>query len=414
MPTVIEAPASAGFHLMAKPSGPACNLDCAYCFYLDKEALFDRKATRRMAPDVLEAYIRQTIAATPADHPVAFTWQGGEPTLLGLDFYRQAVALQQRYGAGRVIENSFQTNGTLIDAEWAAFLAQNRFLVGLSLDGPADIHDRYRRYANGNPSHAKVEAAWHLLRAAGVEVNVLACVDAHSSRHPLEIYRYLRGLGVEFIQFTPVVERKAGAADKARGFDLNGPGLDADAVLADFSVSPEGWGRFLAAVFEEWRRNDIGRAFVMNFEWTLAAHMGEPGVVCHHQKTCGRALIAEHDGSVYTCDHFAYPEYRLGDLTRDGLAAMVDSTAAAQFGAAKHETLPAQCLRCPHLEGCWGGCPKHRFLTSEDGEAGLNYLCAGYTHYLDAVTPWITALAALIRAGRDPAAIATLTSPPTL
>ncbi len=413
MSTAIEAlpPAKAGFHLMAKPSGPACNLDCTYCFYLDKEALFDRKGSRRMAPAVLEAYIRQTIAATPADHPVQFTWQGGEPTLLGLDFYRQAVALQRRHGAGRLIENSFQTNGTLIDADWARFLAEHRFLVGLSLDGPAAVHDRYRRYANGQPSHAKVLAAWHSLRAAGAEVNVLACVDAHSAQHALEVYRYLRGIGAEFIQFTPVVERAAGAADKARGFDLNSPAAAGDAPVADFSVTPEGWGRFLATVFEEWRRHDVGRVFVMNFEWTLASHMGEPGVVCHHQRECGRALIVEHDGAVYNCDHFAYPEYRLGDLARDSLAAMVDSTAAAAFGRAKHENLPAQCHRCPHLESCWGGCPKHRFLASEDGEAGLNYLCAGYTHYLDAISPWIATLARLIRANRDPALIARMDTP---
>lgn len=403
--------AADGFHLMAKPSGPACNLDCTYCFYLDKEALFDRKGTRRMSAQVLDAYVRQTIAATPPGHAVQFTWQGGEPTLLGLDFYRQAVALQARYGAGRAIENSFQTNGTLIDAQWAQFLAEHRFLVGLSLDGPAHIHDRTRRYANGQPSHDKVMAAWRLLAAAGAEVNILACVDSHSGDQPLEVYRYLRGIGARFIQFTPVVERLAGAADKARGFDLNGPGEARDAPVADFSVRPQAWGRFLATVFEEWRRHDVGEVFVMNFEWTLADHMGVPGGVCHHQRECGRALIVEHDGAVYNCDHFAYPEYRLGDLRQDSLAAMVDSSAAQAFGRAKHETLPAQCRRCPHLAACWGGCPKHRFATSVDGEAGLNYLCEGYTHYFSAVSPWMATLATLVRQGRDPAAIARLEQP---
>ena len=334
--------------------------------------------------------------------------------------YRRAVELQRQHGAGRLIENSFQTNGTLIDEAWARFLAEERFLVGLSLDGPAEIHDRYRRYANGQPSHARVLAAWHLLRRAGVEVNVLACVDAHSGRHPLEVYRYLRGIGAQFIQFTPVVERLAGAADKARGFVLASPADGAgevvpatasDAAVADFSVAPETWGSFLATVFDEWRRHDVGRVFVMNFEWTLASHLGAPGVVCHHQQECGRALIVEHDGAVYNCDHFAYPEYRLGDLTRDSLAAMVDSSAAAHFGQAKHETLPAQCRRCPHLQSCWGGCPKHRFLTSVDGEPGLNYLCAGYTGYLDAVTPWIATLGRLIREGDDPARVATMAAP---
>lgn len=403
--------ASGPFHLMAKPSGPACNLDCAYCFYLDKEALFDTRGTRRMSAEVLDAYVRQTIEATPAGVPVQFTWQGGEPTLLGIPFYERAVALQRLYGTGRAIENSFQTNGTLIDDDWACFLAENRFLVGLSLDGPAHVHDRYRRYANGNPSHGLVMQALVRLQRHGVETNVLACVDANSASHPLEVYRFLKQAGVQFIQFTPVVERLAGTVDKARGFELSGPGEAEGARVTDFSVDPLAWGQFLAAVFDEWRTHDVGRVFVMNFEWTLAAHMGEPGVVCHHQPECGRALIVEHEGSVYNCDHFAYPEYRLGDLRRDSLASMVDSTAAQAFGRAKHDTLPAQCRRCLHLEGCWGGCPKHRFIASEDGEPGLNYLCAGYTHYLQAVSPWIATLAGLIRAGRDPSAIAKMAVP---
>lgn len=410
MPSPTQA-AALPFHLMAKPSGPACNLDCSYCFYLDKEALFDRKQTRRMSPEVLEAYVRQTIAATPAGAPVQFTWQGGEPTLLGIDFYVRAVELQRQYGAGRTIENSFQTNGTLIDADWARFLAENRFLVGLSLDGPAFVHDRYRRYANGNPSHDKVMRGLGLLQAAGVEVNALACVDAHSAHHPLEIYRFLKEAGLQFIQFTPVVERMAGAADRTRGFDLNGPGRDADATLAEFTVGPRDWGAFLATVFDEWRRNDIGQVFVMNFEWTLAAFMGAPGVVCHHQPECGRALIMEHDGSVFNCDHYAYPEYRLGNVRSEALAAMVDSSAARAFGKAKSATLPAQCRRCPWLKGCWGGCPKHRFTQSEDGEPGLNYLCAGYTHYLETVTPWIATLARTLRDGRDPATVRALAAP---
>lgn len=396
---------------MAKPSGPACNLDCTYCFYLDKEALFDTRQTRRMSDATLEAYVRQTIAATPADAPVQFTWQGGEPTLLGLDFYRRAVSLQQQHGAGRVIENAFQTNGTLIDDDWAAFLAANGFLVGLSLDGPAFVHDRWRRYANGKPTHALVMAALERLQRHGVETNVLACVDAHSTQHPLAIYRFLRDAGVRFIQFTPVVERLAGPQDRARGFDLNGPGLDAGARLAPFSVSGEDWGRFLVTVFDEWRQHDVGSVFVMNFEWTLASAIGAPGVVCHHQPTCGRALIAEHDGSVFNCDHFAYPEYRLGNLRTDSLAAMVDSTRAREFGEAKHATLPDQCLRCPHLDRCWGGCPKHRFAVTEDGQPGLNHLCAGYAHYFASTAPWFATLATLLATGRDPALVMTLGQP---
>jgi len=389
---------------MAKPSGPACNLDCTYCFYLEKEALFDARATRRMSPEVLEAYIRGTIAATPAHQAVLFPWQGGEPTLLGIAFYQRAVALQRQYGAGRKIENSFQTNGTLIDDDWAKFLAENGFLVGLSLDGPAEIHDRYRRYRSGAPTHQLVMAALERLQRHGVNYNVLACVDAHSAQQPLEVYRFLKRHGVEFIQFTPVVERLADKDYAGKGFDLEGPG-GTGAELAEFTVKPEDWGRFLATVFDDWRRTDVGRVFIMNFEWSLAGLMKQPGVVCVHLPECGRALIVEHNGDVYSCDHFAYPEYKLGNLTTETVTAMVDSTRQRAFGKAKKDTLPGQCRSCAHLELCWGGCPKHRFLETKDGEAGLNYLCAGYTHYLDHVTPWLKTLAALLRAGRDPALI---------
>lgn len=399
------APAAAPFHILAKPSGPACNLDCAYCFYLEKEALFPEKKTRRMSDAVLEAYVRELIAATPGDQPVLFAWQGGEPTLLGLDFYRRAVALQQRYGAGRTIENSFQTNGTLIDEDWARFLAEERFLVGLSLDGPAEVHDRYRRYASGAPSHHLVMAALERLQRHGAEYNVLACVDRHSGQHPLKIYRFLKRQGVRFIQFTPVVERLAQGSYAEAGLDLNGPGMDAAAQVAPFSLRSADWGRFLSVVFEEWRRHDVGQTFVMNFEWTLAALMGQPGVVCVHQPDCGRALAMEHNGDVYSCDHFVYPEYRLGNLASESLASMVDSARQRAFGTAKSETLPGQCRRCPQLRGCWGGCPKQRFLTTADGEPGLNYLCEGYLRYLTTATPVLEHLAALLRAGRDPAEI---------
>lgn len=398
-----EHPASAPFHLMAKPSGPACNLDCTYCFYLDREALFDTRARRRMSPDTLEAYVRQTIAGTPPGAPVEFTWQGGEPTLLGLDFYVRALELQRHHGAGRPITNAFQTNGTLIDDNWAAFLAEQGFLVGLSLDGPAHVHDRWRRHANGKPTHAQVMAALDRLQRAGASYNVLACVDAHSQHHAEEVYRFLTGAGVEFIQFTPVLERLAGTADQAQGFDLARAEATDGARLAPYSVSPLGWGRYLTQVFDLWRRADIGRVFVMNFEWTLASLVGAPGTVCHHQPECGRALIVEHDGAVYNCDHFAWPEHRLGNLGRDSLAAMVDSTRAREFGRSKRTSLPGQCRRCPHLSLCWGGCPKHRFAQSFDGEPGLNHLCAGYAHYFGHVTPWLTALGRHLAAGRDPA-----------
>ncbi|WEK46244.1 MAG: anaerobic sulfatase maturase [Candidatus Andeanibacterium colombiense] len=400
-------PSTSGFHAMAKPSGPACNLDCSYCFYLEKEALFPGKKMRRMSDEVLEAYVRNTIASTPRGAPVMFTWQGGEPTLLGLDFYRRAVALQKIYAEGRRIDNGFQTNGTLIDDEWAAFLAENEFLVGLSLDGPREIHDRFRRYRSGAPTFDLVMAALERLQRHEVEYNVLACVDGNSAGHPLEIYRFLKAQGVKHIQFTPVIERLAGTRDKAIGLDLSGPdgaeGENPDAAMAPFSVKPAEWGSYLSTVFEEWSRRDVGEVFVMNFEWTLAAMVGAPGVVCVHQPTCGRAVIAEHDGTVYSCDHFVYPEYRLGNIVEDSLAAMVDSTQQQAFGRAKHETLPTQCRKCPYLELCWGGCPKHRFARSREGEPGLNYLCEGYIEYFAAAIPKLAQIARLLQAGRDPA-----------
>lgn len=390
---------------MAKPSGPACNLDCTYCFYLEKEALFPGKKMRRMSDEVLVAYIRNTIASTPPGHPVHFTWQGGEPTLLGIDFYRRAVALQKLHGAGRQIENSFQTNGTLIDEEWAAFLAESRFLVGLSLDGPREIHDRYRRYRSGAPTFDLVMAALERLQRHGVDYNVLACVDRHSAQHPLQVYRFLKRHGVKYIQFTPVVERLAGPREKALGLDLSGPGVpeegDDQTGLAPFSVRPADWGRFLSVVFGEWSRRDVGEVFVMNFEWTLAAMVGAPGVVCVHQPTCGRAVIAEHDGTVYSCDHFVYPEYRLGNVLDTSLAAMIDSTQQQAFGQAKADTLPAKCRTCPALNLCWGGCPKHRFISTEDGEPGLNYLCEGYLRYFNTATPTLKGIADLLNNGRD-------------
>ncbi|MBU6266517.1 MAG: anaerobic sulfatase maturase [Sphingomonadales bacterium] len=396
------AEATAGFHLMAKPSGPACNLDCTYCFYLEKEALFPRKETRRMSDAVLDAYVRETIAATPASQPVLFAWQGGEPTLLGIPFYQRALELQQRYGAGRKIENSFQTNGTLIDEDWARFLADNAFLVGLSLDGPQDIHDHHRRYRSGAPSHHLVMAALERLQRHGVAYNVLACVDRNSSRHPQTTYRWLKAQGVEYIQFTPIIERLAGADYAAAGFTHEGPSGEEGAGVAPFTVRPREWGKFLATVFDEWRRKDVGRVFVMNFEWTLAALVGAPGVVCVHQPECGRALVVEHDGEVYSCDHFVYPDHALGRITETPLAAMVESTRQHAFGQAKRTTLPGQCQACPQLELCWGGCPKHRFLKTRDGEPGLNWLCDGYLHYLGHARPWLETIAALLAAGRDP------------
>ncbi|MED5544551.1 anaerobic sulfatase maturase [Novosphingobium decolorationis] len=409
----VEATTSAGtgaartaqFHLLAKPSGPACNLDCDYCFYLEKEALYERPAKRRMAPDVLDAYVRNVLASTPPEATPLFAWQGGEPTLQGLPFFREAVRLQKLYAAGRPVTNTLQTNGVLIDEDWARFLAEERFLVGLSLDGPAEVHDRYRRYRSGAPSHHLVMAALERLQRHGVDYNVLTCVDRHSTRQPQAIYDFLKAAGVEFIQFTPVVERVAGRDYAAQGFDLEGPGaLPAQGKspqVAPFAVLPEAWGDFLVGVFNRWRKADIGRVFVMNIEWALASYMGQPGAVCLHQKQCGHALASEYNGDVYSCDHYVYPDYRLGNLAKDSIADMVLSPRQQAFGEAKWRDLPGKCHSCAQLTLCWGGCPKHRFTRTRDGEAGLNYLCRGYERYFRHITPWLNVIAQRVMAGQS-------------
>jgi uncharacterized protein len=395
---------------MAKPSGPDCNLGCEYCFYLEKNALFPSNERKRMSDATLEAYIRNTIESSPVDGPVLFTWQGGEPTLLGIDFYKKAVALQKQYGGNHKIENSFQSNGTLIDSSWAEFLAENRFLVGLSLDGPESIHDRYRRAKGGAATHRSVMEALELLQRHAVPHNILTCVNRISSQSPLEVYRFLKYSGVQYIQFIPIVERLASESYVKIGLSLDGPpsatnGEGLQSKVTDWSVRASDWGGFLTAIFEEWRRIDVGSIFVMNFEWSLAAFMNQPGVVCVHRENCGRAIITEHNGDVYSCDHFVYPEYRLGNLSTDSIAVMLESARQQAFGRSKSSGLPDQCRRCKYLRGCWGGCPKHRFINSDDGQPGLNYLCAGYTHYLHHIAPYLKVIAGLIGTGRQPAEI---------
>jgi uncharacterized protein len=424
-----EMPANAGFHAMAKPGGSDCNLDCVYCFYLEKATLYRDDSRHRMNDAVLEAYVRQYIAATPVENEVVFTWQGGEPTLLGLGFFERAVRLQQRYGEGRRISNSFQTNGLLIDDAWCAFFRQHDFLIGLSLDGPAEIHDAYRVTRGGQPSHALVMRALALLQTHGVRYNVLACVNHRSSQAPLDVYRFLRDSGVQYVQFIPVVERLPDARDREVGLTLrspsgkvlaaalpagkgsataadgsatagNGSATAGDGSVTDWSVRPEHYGAFLSRIFDEWIGRDVGKLYVMNFEWALANYMGRPGASCHHQPTCGKAVVIEHNGDVYACDHYVYPEFRLGNITTSNLTSMVDLPSQTRFGMDKLDTLPQQCRRCNMVGGCWGGCPKHRFVMSADNEPGLNYLCKGYHQFFTHSVPYLKALSQIVASGR--------------
>lgn len=376
------------FHVMAKPTGSVCNLNCHYCFYLEKEVYYPQPHIMR--DNVLESYMRSYIESTYPDDEVAFSWQGGEPALAGLEFYQQAVSLQHKYGAGRKITNSFQTNGILLNEAWCQFFADNDFLIGLSLDGPAAIHDKYRLTRSGKPTHHRVMRALALLQKYKIKYNVLACVNRHSAQYPLEIYHFLRNAGVEFIQFIPVVERLADEYARQAGLKLQAPGGAGEGVTP-WSVLPADYGQFLIGIFDAWRKQDIGNIFVMNIEWAFARFMNVPGAICHHQPTCGRSVIVEHNGDIYACDHYVYPQYRLGNIRVNTLAEMIDSDVHKKFGSDKYTSLPRQCRQCPVLQACQGGCPKHRFMRTTAGEAGLNYLCQGFQPYFTYLLHWLSA-----------------------
>ncbi|MGC8669273.1 MAG: anaerobic sulfatase maturase [Chthonomonadales bacterium] len=397
------------FHVMTKPIGPACNLDCAYCFYLEKEALLRSEGRAlpglRMPDPVLETYIREYIRQQDVDE-ISFAWQGGEPTLLGVDFFRRVVELQQRYSQGKRIHNALQTNATLLDDAWGSFLAENRFLVGVSLDGPQQLHDAYRVTRHGEPTFHRVMAGIEILKRHGVEFNLLTVVHRINSRAPLEVYRFLRNVGSGFIQFIPLVERvrRPGLQVEGRRTSFASPD-DAGACLHPSSVLPEDWGSFLCAVFDEWVRCDVGRVFVNLFDVALGQWLGEGSSLCVFAERCGEALAMEHNGDLYSCDHYVYPAYRLGNILDTPLRQMVFSEFQRGFGNAKRDALPRMCRECPVLFACNGECPKHRFLTTPDGEPGLNYLCSGYRRFFTHIGPAMRVMADLCKQGRAPAEI---------
>jgi uncharacterized protein len=361
-----------------------------------------------MSDEVLELFIKQYIQGVTGPE-VVFTWQGGEPTLRGLDFFRKAVALQKQYAKpGQRIENDLQTNGTLLDEEWCIFLKENRFLVGLSIDGPREIHDRYRVTKNNKPTFDQVFSAAKLLAKHGVPFNTLTCVNRESAKRPKDIYRFLRReIGSTYLQFLPVVEYKGfenlapGKWDTAAmpqdGSPGSRPGCSGSTVT-DWSVDPYDWGDFLIKVFDEWYQKDLGKVLVNHCETLLAQHLGLPSQICVYHEFCGKALAIEHDGSVYCCDHFVYPEYRLGNIKSAELSALAFSRTQVKFGYAKAENLPSDCRRCPYLTDCWGECPKNRFLRTKDGEPGLNYLCRGFKKYFAHVLPKVKKIAAKLKA----------------
>ena len=391
-----------GIHVVAKPIGPACNLRCEYCFYLEKQALFGAGETWRMPDRVLSAFITGYIASQPTP-VVEFVWQGGEPTLLGVDFFRRVVELQKPFAKEKRITNSLQTNGTLITDEWCRFLKRHNFMVGISLDGPKEIHDRYRKNRKGWGAFEQVMRGLRLLQEHQVEYNVLACVARDTAVQPLEVYRFLRDAGVEFIQFTPVVERMPDGPGRGIGLRLAGPAsLTKKECLTEvtpWTVIPEEYGDFLIAVFEEWVRNDVGKVFVMNFEWALNAWIGNPSPVCVHAIQCGRSLVVEHNGDVYACDHCVYPDYRLGSILTDTLEGMVRKSLESGFGTGKDTALPRWCRDCEVLAACRGGCPKHRFTSTCQDEPGLHYLCAGYRKFFLHIRKYMRVMAQLLEEG---------------
>lgn len=381
------------FHAMVKPIGAMCNLDCTYCYYLHKEDLLDQPAAPRMSGEVLEMHIRQYIEAQTGDE-VVFSWQGGEPTLMGLDFFRTVVELQAHYKKPHQrIENDLQTNGTLLDAEWATFLKQYNFLVGLSCDGPKHLHDRYRLTKSGQPTHVKVMDAARLLRQHNVPYNALCVVNRENVKYPLDVYRFLtRELDVWRIQFIACVEPRTFRDVAPQHWDeASQPLVDsprakpggADSVVTDWSVAPNDWGRFLCKVWDDWYKRDYGKVHVDLFETAVSQSLGRPAQRCITSEFCGKSMAIEHNGDVFSCDHYVYPAYRVGNISETHWSQMAYAEAQKRFGFSKRHTLPKYCRQCTHLRLCWGECPKNRLVRAPDGEPGLNYLCPGMKQFYE-------------------------------
>ena len=385
-------------YVMAKPVGAACNLQCSYCYYLEKKRLYDA-SSQLMSDEMLELFIREYIHSQTTLE-VLFTWHGGEPLLRPISFYERALELQRRYADGRRIANCVQTNATLIDDEWCEFFRKNNFLVGVSIDGPQTMHDSLRTSRRGESSYRDVMRGLRLLNRHRVEWNAMATVNAANVEHPLEFYRFFRDeLECQFLQFTPVVERCCLTDGESRLMHAAEPSGE----VVPYSVTAEQWGRFLCAIFDEWVRHDVGRMFVQLFDSTLANWVGEAVGVCTMSKYCGHAAVIEHNGDVYSCDHFVFPEYKLGNLNEKSLSEMMYGRQQSEFGVAKHRTLPRQCRECEYEFACHGECPRNRFLMTADGEPGLNYLCKGYHAFFSHAAAAMDYMRRQLQQGRPPA-----------
>ena len=374
---------SNSFHIMAKPTGPICNLDCTYCFYLEKEKLYPNNQDWKMSIPILESYTKQYINSQQATD-ITFSWQGGEPTLLGVDYLKMSVQLQKKYSDGKKIYNTFQTNGVLLDDEWGSFFADNNFLIGLSIDGPREVHDKYRFYKGGQSSFDNVVNSINLLKKYNVEFNILTCVHKFNSYKPLEVYNFLKEMGSGYMQFIPVVERVS-SSNSENDLNLASPNCKKKAKVTDWSVEALQYGIFLSTIFDEWVQKDVGKFFVQIFDISLEAWLGQNQSLCVFRPTCGNALALEHNGDLYSCDHYVYAENKLGNILDNLLKSMADSDKQIKFGLDKKMNLPEYCKKCDYLFTCNGECPKNRFISTPDGEEGLNYLCAGYKHFFNHV-----------------------------
>lgn len=386
-------------YVMLKPAGSLCNLRCKYCYYLEKDKLYKQCKNHVISDELLEKFIKEYIEAQTTPQ-VLFTWHGGETLMRPISFYKRALELQRIYGRGRQIDNCIQTNGTLLTDEWCQFFKDNNFLVGVSIDGPQEFHDEYRRTATNKPTFVKVMNGINLLNKHGVEWNALAVVNDYNADYPLEFYRLFKQIGCKYIQFSPIVERVVKRED---GLTL-APGMQGgDAGLADFSITPEQWGNFLCTIFDEWVHNDVGEYFVQLFDATLANWVGQAPGVCILAEECGHAGVMEFNGDVYSCDHFVYPEHLLGNLHTKTITEMMYSDQQNKFAKMKKQMLPQQCKECKFLFACHGECPKNRFLNDKYGNYGLNYLCKGYRQFFEHVEPYMNFMKRELENHRAPA-----------
>lgn len=397
----IATPFSKPLYVMLKPAGAHCNLACKYCYYLEKSKLYATSQRHLMTDEMLECFTQEYIEAQTMGQ-VLFTWHGGEPLMRSIDFYKKALALQQKYARGRHIDNVIQTNGTLLTDEWCEFFAQNHWLVGISIDGPQQYHDHYRQTSAGKPSWEKVMHGIRLLNKHHVEWNAMAVVNAYNADHPLEFYHFFKEHGCQYLQFTPIVERLTTHSD---GRTLASLADQTDIPLADFSVTPEQWDSFLCTIFDEWVHHDVGRIFVEIFDCTLANWMGVAPGICSYSTHCGHAGVMEHNGDVYSCDHFVFPAYKLGNIRDHTLVEMLYGEQQQAFSRLKHASLPRQCKECDMEFACHGECPKNRFLHDRYGNPGLNYLCRGYYQYYTHVAPYMDLMKRELLAQRPPANI---------